>query len=276
MSNVNNKNISLEILISTKERDNLDFLGNIFMNNNSHSNSVLIINQTDNIDFSCPTNDNIKLINRNEIGLSKSRNLAIQNSTADICLVADDDVVYEKDFDKIVINAFCENPKADIITFMMKDFDGNLFKKYPKIELHDKKTLSSVNSVVIAFKRKSIISNNLLFDESFGLGSTFQTADEYVFLRDSLDLNLNIIFHNKVILSHPVNSSGKEVGSDRILFAKGALFYKYHHLFSLLKLAHYVYLMFKFKYISFNQIVPKYLLGIKGVIKYIKVNNENK
>ena len=33
MSNVNNKNISLEILISTKNRDNLDFLNNIFIKN---------------------------------------------------------------------------------------------------------------------------------------------------------------------------------------------------------------------------------------------------
>ena len=86
MSNVNNKNISLEILISTKQRDNLDFLCNIFLNNNSHSNSVLIINQTDNIHFSCPTTDNIKLININEIGLSKSRNLAIESRTAVIYL----------------------------------------------------------------------------------------------------------------------------------------------------------------------------------------------
>jgi hypothetical protein len=276
MSNVNNKNISLEILISTKERDNLDFLCNIFLNNNSHSNSVLIINQTDNIHFSCPTTDNIKLININEIGLSKSRNLAIESATADICLVADDDVVYEKDFDKTIINAFCDNPKADIITFMMKDFNGNLFKNYPKNKLHNKKTLSFVNSVVIAFKRDSIVSNNIQFDENFGLGSVFQTSDEYVFLRNALDLNLNIIFKNKVILSHDINSSGKDAGSDRILFAKGAFFYKYHKVFSFLKLAHYVYLMFKFKYISFNQIIPKYLLGVKGIIKYINLNNEKK
>jgi len=139
MSNVNNKNISLEILISTKGRDSLDFLRNIFVNNNSHSNSVLIINQTENSNFSCPSTGKIKLINKNEIGLSKSRNLAIHSSTADICLVADDDIVYVKDFDKIILNAFSNNPNADIITFMMKDFDGKLFKQYPKKKLHDKK-----------------------------------------------------------------------------------------------------------------------------------------
>ena len=276
MSNVNNKNISLEILISTKQRDNLDFLHNIFVNNNSHSNSVLIINQTENINFSCPSTGKIKLINKNEIGLSKSRNLAIHSSTADICLLADDDVVYEKDFDKIILNAFSNNPNADIITFMMKDFDGKLFKKYPKKKLHDKKTLSSVNSVVIAFKRDSIISNNIKFDNNFGLGSIFQTADEYVFLRGAMDSNLNIIFQNEVILSHDIISSGKDAASDRVLFAKGALFYKYYNFFSFFKLVHYVYLMFIFKHISITEVIPKYLTGINGIFKYIKVNNEKK
>ena len=276
MSNVNNKNISLEILISTKDRDNLDFLNNIFVNNNAHSNPILIINQTQNLNFSCPHSDNINLINVNEIGLSKSRNLAIANAKADICLLADDDIVYENNFESIILNAFNLNPSADIITFKMNDFKGNSFKDYPIIKKHNKKSLSFVNSVVIAFRRNSIISNKVFFDENFGLGSTFQTADEYVFLRNALNLNLNIVFHNEVILSHPVYSSGKDVASDRILFAKGALFYKYYNILSLLKLIHYLYLMLKFKYISLSQVINKYLIGVKGIIKYIKVNNEKK
>jgi glycosyltransferase involved in cell wall biosynthesis len=276
MSNVNNKNISLEILISTKDRDNLDFLNNIFVNYNAHSIPILIINQTQNLNFSCPHSDNINLINVNEIGLSKSRNLAIENAKADICLLADDDIVYENNFESIILNAFNLNPSADIITFKMNDFKGNSFKDYPIIKKHNKKSLSFVNSVVIAFRRNSIISNKVFFDENFGLGSTFQTADEYVFLRNALNLNLNIVFHNEVILSHPVDSSGKDVASDRILFAKGALFYKYYNVLSFLKLIHYLYLMFKFKYISLGQVINKYLIGVKGIIKYIKVNNEKK
>jgi glycosyltransferase involved in cell wall biosynthesis len=276
MSNVNNKNISLEILISTKDRDNLDFLNNIFVNYNAHSIPILIINQTQNLNFSCPHSDNINLINVNQIGLSKSRNLAIENAKADICLLADDDIVYENNFESIILNAFNLNPSADIITFKMNDFKGNSFKDYPIIKKHNKKSLSFVNSVVIAFRRNSIISNKVFFDENFGLGSTFQTADEYVFLRNALNLNLNIVFHNEVILSHPVDSSGKDVASDRILFAKGALFYKYYNILSLLKLIHYLYLMLKFKYISLSQVINKYLIGVKGIIKYIKVNNEKK
>ena len=134
MSNVNNKNISLEILISTKDRDNLDFLNNIFVNYNAHSIPILIINQTQNLNFSCPHSDNINLINVNEIGLSKSRNLAIANAKADICLLADDDIVYENNFESIILNAFNLNPSADIITFKMNDFKGNSFKGYPIIK----------------------------------------------------------------------------------------------------------------------------------------------
>ena len=276
MSNVNNKNISLEILISTKDRDNLDFLNNIFVNNNAHSNPILIINQTQNLNFSCPHSDNINLINVNEIGLSKSRNLAIENAKADICLLADDDIVYENNFGSIVLNAFNINPSADIITFKMSDLNGNSFKDYPVVINHNKKSLSFVNSVVIAFRRNSIISNKVFFDENFGLGSTFQTADEYVFLRNAMSLNLNIVFHNEVILSHPIDSSGKDVASDRILFAKGALFYKYYNIISFFKLIHYLYLMLNFKYISLGQVLNKYFIGVKGIIKYIKINNEKK
>ena len=57
---------------------------------------------------------------------------------------------------------------------------------------------------------------------------------------------------------------------------KERMFYKYYNFLSFLKLIHYVYLMFKFKYISLNQILNKYWIGVKGIIKYINVNNEKK
>ena len=146
MSNVNNKNISLEILISTKDRDNLDFLNSIFINNDTHTNSILIINQTQNINFSCPHSDNINLVNVSETGLSKSRNLAIEKAKSDICLFADDDIVYENDYDSIILNAFNLNPSADIITFKMNDLKGNSFKDYPIIKDDYKKIFSPETS----------------------------------------------------------------------------------------------------------------------------------
>ena len=42
--------------------------------------------------------ENIRVINSFEIGLSKSRNLAIKNALGDICIIADDDIEYVEDF----------------------------------------------------------------------------------------------------------------------------------------------------------------------------------
>ena len=85
--------------------------------------------------------DNFNVINSDEIGLSRSRNLAIKTATSDLCLFSDDDIIYEPNFDSIVIKAFDLLPDADIITFQMNDFEGNLFRKYPKISLHNKCSL---------------------------------------------------------------------------------------------------------------------------------------
>ena len=274
MSILNYKNKTLQVLISTMNRSNLEFLESVFVNNNISNSLITIINQTKKNTISCDNNKSIQIFNSSEFGLSYSRNLAIKNSTNDYCLFADDDVVYVKNFDKIIISEFYKNPSADIITFQMKDDNGNYFKNYPNIVKHNLKSISSVNSVVIAFKRKSVINNNLNFNTLFGLGSYFQTGEEYIFLRDALNKKLNIFFCEQVILSHKTISSGKKVGNNNIIFARAAIFFKYYSIFSLFKLFHHILLLYKLDYIKFSQIIPKYFIGLNGILKYIKSNDE--
>lgn len=50
-------------------------------------------------------------------GLSRNRNNAIAHSTADICLIADDDVAYTPDAFRAVIDTFEGNPHLDVATF---------------------------------------------------------------------------------------------------------------------------------------------------------------
>ena len=258
----------LEILISTMNRTDFSFLENMFINNNIGDFQILIINQTSKEHILKPKSSNIRVINSFEKGLSKSRNLAIKNAIGDICLLADDDVKYLKDFREVVLEAFNKFKKADIMTFQMVDERGRLFKDYPDILKHNKKTVITVNSVVIAFKRDVLELNSVRFNEYFGLGSTFQTADEYIFLRNALNVNLNIYFKNNVILSHKFYSSGKAIGSDRIVFAKGALFYKYSNILAYPRLLKYLLFDFKNNYITYKQIWPKYLVGLRGIGEY--------
>jgi len=266
MPNQIDKKHNLEILISTTKKNNLDFIENIFFENNQHNFPILIVNQSGKITNS--ENKNIRIINSDTKGLSKSRNLAIKNSSKKYCLLADDDIIYKKGFYKIIEDAFEENLNSDIITFMMVDEHGKHFKKYSFNSMHNYKSIKDVNSVVIAFKRESILKNNIEFDTLFGLGSTFETGEEYIFLRNCIEKNLTILFYPKIILQHKTISSGKLAFKDKNIFARAAIFYKFYGYLSYLKLAHHIYLLNKKNMISWKQIFKKLLVGLDGIKKF--------
>ena len=266
MLNLENKKNNLEILISTTKKNNLDFVERIFFENNYENFPILIINQSKNHLNS--NKENIRIINSDTVGISNSRNLAIENSSEKYCLFADDDIVYKKGFYELVLKEFEKNKNADVITFMMEDENGDLFKDYSSIRKHNKKTLREVNSVVIAFRREVIIKNNIQFDPLFGLGGTFTTGDEYIYLRNCLDKNLNLIFCRKVILKHDSVSSGKLAFRDENIFARGAIFHKFYGYLSYIKLVHHIYLLKKKNLINYNQIINKFLVGLRGIKKF--------
>ena len=73
------KKHNLEILISTTKKNNLDFIENIFFENYQHNFPIIIVNQAGKIKDS--NNKNIRIINTDSKGLSKSRNMAIKCSS---------------------------------------------------------------------------------------------------------------------------------------------------------------------------------------------------
>ena len=122
----------LEILISTMNRDNLSFLDKMFVNTNLHDYKILIINQTSEDKLLKSENEHVRVVNSFGYGLTQSRNLAIQHALGDICLIADDDVEYTKDFGDIIKQAFKNYTDASIIKFKIDTFCGNSYKSYPK------------------------------------------------------------------------------------------------------------------------------------------------
>ncbi|MDE7407242.1 MAG: glycosyltransferase, partial [Muribaculaceae bacterium] len=74
----------------------------------------------------------IKIIPFDKRGLSSNRNNALANSTADLCLIADDDLIYKADQLQKVIDSFEQHPEVEVACFCYK---GD-HKRYP-IELTD-------------------------------------------------------------------------------------------------------------------------------------------
>ncbi|MEP1489698.1 MAG: glycosyltransferase family A protein [Algibacter sp.] len=263
----------IEILISTVEKTSLSFLEEMFPFSHYSNYNILIVNQTTESNVLTSDYKRVRVVNSFKKGLSISRNIALKNAKLDICLLADDDVIYDKEFEGNIKNAFKRYKEADIISFQMVNSMGNLYTKYPSIVKHDKKTVKTVNSVVIALKRSAIINNCVTFNTHFGLGSVFETADEYVFLRSALRNNLKIFFEPKIILKHPCFSSGTAVSSDKVIFARSAVFYKYNGVLTYLKLWHHLFLLFKSNDLKINKILKKYNVGLKGIKKYRSLLN---
>ena len=262
-------NLDLEILISTMNKKSLDFLEPMFPFSHFSNFSILIVNQTQKDSLLTSDYPNIKIINSFEKGLSRSRNLALQNATKKLCLIADDDVVYAPDFEKEIVNAFNTLEDASLITFNHQRVGvDEPQKSAKKIHKHTLKSIWSVSSIEIAFSLDVIKNNNIVFNDYFGLGSVFESAEEFLFLRRSLLQNLKLYYYPSVIVSHPKLSSGIHEGQDKLLFARTALFYKTKGKLAYLWLIKYLFFLLKNDYIKKEECIQKFKIGIAGIRKY--------
>jgi len=137
----------------------------------------------------------LKIVSFQEKGLSKSRNRGIENvdKETDYVILTDDDVSFVENLEQIITAGFRDNPDADIITFQSLTPDGRKKRKYKnKAFWHSKRTVKNVSSIEIVIKYSSIRNKNILFDERFGLGGSFPSGEEVIFLMDCLRKNLKI------------------------------------------------------------------------------------
>lgn len=246
--------MTFQILISTLN-------GNFLHKTKSIPADYILINQYDEMKIRTLKKN---IYNFKERGLAKSRNHAMSLSSADICLISDDDLEYMSDTEGIITNAFLENKNADIITFQVQTPDGNMYKKYkPESYWHTRKTIMSVSSVEIAFRSDSIKKAGLRFDENFGLGSIFPTGEEIIFLTDALKANLNILYVPTPIVIHPAESSGKNYDSISLIEAKGAMFVRIFNSFGYLISILFAYKKYKFSPFSFKKFIFTMFDGIK-------------
>lgn len=263
--------MTLQILISTMFRENLDFLKPMFSKNNLKDFDIIIVNQTTEDKMLSSPFSNVKVINSLERGSPASRNLAIKNAIADVCLMADDDIVYEPNLKQTIINAYKECPNADMISFEAINENGNQYTNYFPEGIHNKKSLKKIFTWVITFKRDAFKENNIFFNHHFGVGSTFKGETEYVFLRNAFDKSLQMQHVAKTIVMHPNISSGVLMGSDNAFAAKTALRQRYLGNLSYLWLLKYTLYMWIYKYIKFNEIPHKFIIGLQAIQQYKKL-----
>lgn len=173
--------IDSSIIKQTNIQSNVLIINQCSLNREEHS-TYLDINNI---------NHAVRVFYTTERGLARSRNMAICNAVDDICLLCDDDEVLEDNYDKIITDVFKRYPQADIITF-------NVHSSRNKVYPQQVKNVGYIGAMrtsswEIAFRRKSIIRENIRFDIEMGSGTGNGGGEEIRFLFDCLKKGLKII-----------------------------------------------------------------------------------
>ncbi len=268
----------VEILISTMNQDSLDFLVPMFPFLHFSNFRILIINQTQVGKKLESEYTNIRVVNSFEKGLSKSRNLALENAVGKILLIADDDVICQEGFSTKIINAYNQFPDAAAINFCAIKSDESLMKEYPK---HSKTNLNAfdifnTSSIEMTLNMAVLDKTGIHFDEKFGLGGMFEMGEEAIFLFDLKSKKQQLVFEPEVIVQHLELTSSSKKSIEEKYYIQGAL---YTRIFK----SNYIYWIFvklffdlKQRKIRFGELKSALKSSKKGHQKFEKLQHGNK
>ena len=124
-------------------------------------------------------------------GLTRSRNMAIENATADICMLCDDDEVFVEGYEQKILEAYKNLPQADVIIFKIINLRSSFPDQIQQIRFP--KTMK-VCSVQISFRRQRLLDTGVRFDELLGAGSGNGAEEELKFLTDCEKAGLSIYY----------------------------------------------------------------------------------
>lgn len=163
------------------------------------------------------------------IGLSRNRNNALKHATSDICMIADDDVVYDLEGIQTVCEYYEQHPNVDIVTYKFSSKSND--KKHPNFSFDLRKSPKgfSISSIEISFRREKV-QGQIAFNELMGLGSPYSGAGEDdLFILDCLCSKLRCQYIPVNVLYHEHESTGRSQGGNpKVIFSRGILTRIYH------------------------------------------------
>lgn len=170
-------------------------------------------------------NQRIRYLNFAERGVGLNRNNALMRADADICLFADDDMVYEDNYPEIVERSFLENPNADVIIFNLRE--RNTLRK----DIQKKTRVGYLNylrygTARVAVRLASVKKYGIYFNQCFGGGTEHCHGEDNLFLTDCLKDGLKIIAVPEYIatLTEERASSWNTGYDEKYLRDQGALY----------------------------------------------------
>lgn len=167
-----------------------------------------------------------KMLSSDTVGVGINRNLALQASSGEILLFADDDITYYDGDLQPVVEAFAELPDADVIFFAIDmTRNGQVFDR----RRHGCKRLHLWNSLRygacrMAVRREAVVKHRLSFSTLFGGGCIYGSGEDTIFIRDCFRAGLRVYSHPYVLGACRKDESSWFRGFDeKFMYDKGAM-----------------------------------------------------
>lgn len=214
--------MKIEVIVSTMHQKSIDFYKKLNIETD-----CLIINQTDHHGYEeiCDGDKRIRMISTPTRGSGVSRNLGLNNSLADIIIMADDDEVFEPGYKEMVEEEFRTHPGVDFFVFktlIIKDGKETVkVKKEEDLSLFNSLKYGTIHFV---FKRESIAKKNLSFSTYFGAGSPNGGGEDSLFIADAHRKGLRVRTSTKLLAKiYNDESTWFEGYNEKFFFNKGKL-----------------------------------------------------
>ena len=211
-----------------------------------------------------------KMITTNTRGVGINRNLALMYASADICLLADDDVCYYDGYKEKILKEFETHPDADIFIFHLDTDSQRKQIKYESTKKCRKFSKMPWGGIRIAFRFSSIKKANVHFTTLFGGGALFPSGEDSMWLLDAKRKGLTFYVSKETIGKFSCNESSWFSGyNEKFFFSKGAFCMAMHKKTTNLWLKYYLFRYRKYGKLSKKEKKTWMKNGVKGYKKMI-------
>ena len=133
----------------------------------------------------------IRYLSFAERGVGLNRNNALMRADGDICLFADDDMVYCDGYSQMIQDAFEKHPDADVIVFNLVEEQQTIYviQKAARVSYLN---FLRYGTARVAVRNAAIRKHGIYFNQCFGGGTEHCHGEDNLFLADCLKKGLKV------------------------------------------------------------------------------------
>ena len=170
----------------------------------------------------------IQVVSSTTRGVGINRNEVLMRSTADICILADDDMTFLDGYMETAQTWFEKLPQADILVFNLQEEKPRRYRNTKVRRIHSM-NYGRYGAARLAFRRESVCFSGVMFHTMFGGGCRYSCGEDTLFLNACLKKKLKIMAVPATLAKIRDGESTWFSGwNDKFFFDKGVLYFALH------------------------------------------------